>query len=179
MRKNELKSARANCWSPVSRGFRDGLLPSRSGSAPLIWFLGSPQFAAGSSRSDRFSDESFSGRDVQFNYPAIGVRLASPRYILCRLRRFAFARADPGPAITAGTHEPPLQQSTMGTPLGDDEQQGAALCIALVKHHPEAASRFGSAQKGAGFNACREPGLTHRCRSSRSVAFIHAEQHSR
>ena len=132
-------------------------------SAPRsVWHCLFPIGSLGSTARDRFSDESFWLRDVQFNQPRITVETAPARRPRCDfLRSRAGYRADPLPLVAAGRAKPTLEAGKMTPALGDDQDQRPAIGIAFGKDHPETPGGFGAAEQARRLDMRGQPGAGH------------------
>jgi hypothetical protein len=87
---------------------------------------------------DRFSDEPFGVRDIQFDCPQILVEAcatADEIPDICGTRRFGGPSFDP--AVASFGREYPFEASEMASTAADQDEERAALGLALANHRRE------------------------------------------
>ena len=109
--------------NPPTAVLSDRRFPERQAPAR---FPGRHSFRPADPRStiaDRFSDESFRLRDIQFQDPQIGIATSPPFEVGGKLLRIRFGqRALPFPAIPSIHAEYPIEQGHGLAPFGDEQQ---------------------------------------------------------
>src|SRR5689334_7976247 len=120
---------------------------------------------------DRFSDEPFGVRDIQFNRPKIVVEACTTseeiNHVLGTRRFGGFRRL---PLIAAGEAEHALENGDVPTAAGHENEQRAALGIALPHYCREISGCGGTAQNAGDLDVRREPSVAQA--ASRSSAPI-------
>lgn len=105
----------------------------------------------------RFSDESFSVRDVQFNQPQVGIIFSSPGNPLSKLFGALFDhRPVRLPAIAAARLQGALQQRERLPALQYDEDNLTAIRVAFGQHHGKAPGGLSTANQRIRFQSGRE-----------------------
>lgn len=107
--------------------------------------------------TDRFSDESFRNRDIQFDYPAVGVGTEAMRNILCGRFRIHFRRSGSAPAIASACLERAFEEAGRRTPIEKNQEDRTTGIVALVEHRSEAAQRLRTFEEDRRFQSGGEP----------------------
>ena len=124
--------------TPVCVAFRGPVQPCGHAPRFSLHCLSTPRRRQ-STLGGRFSDESFCGRDVQFDLPFIGVAAPPPRQEIGQAGNIPGGGPDPAPRIAPVAAQLPREARHRQAALADREQQRAALRIAAVQDGAESA----------------------------------------
>src|SRR5690348_13353663 len=120
---------------------------------------------------DRFSDEPFGVRDIQFNHPEIVVEACTTSEEINHVlgtRRFGGLRRLP--SIVSAEGENALENGDVCPPAGHENEKRAAVGVALPHYCCEIARGGDAAQDAGDLDVRREPGVVQA--ASRSSAPI-------